>query len=142
MLKKSLAVAAAIAFSGCVAAQTQAPAQLGTVDEVQGLVTVSDGTSVGNVVNGNPVNDGSRFVTSSSGSVLLRMSHGCDIRLKPSQSLTVKDGLNCEALIAAIETLGNNNAIFALTPLTGIGILASAALISTARNNGGPISGQ
>jgi hypothetical protein len=148
MLKKSLALAAAIAFSGCVAAQTPAsapaPAQLGTVDEVKGLVTVSDGTSIGNVVNGNPVIDGSRFVTSSSGSALLRMSHGCDIRLKPSQSLTVKSALNCEALIAAIETLGNNNAVFAMlsNPLLDIGTLASAALLSTARNNGGPISGQ
>jgi hypothetical protein len=147
MWKKLIAIACALAFSAGAMAQTQAPlpapAQLGTVDDVQGLVTVSDGTSIGNVVNGSPVIDGSRFVTSSSGSALLRMSKGCDIRLKPSQSLVVQDGLNCEALIAAIQTLGNNNAMFALltNPLVGMGTLASAALISTARN-GGPISGQ
>jgi hypothetical protein len=147
MLKKSIALTAALAVSVCALAQTQAPApapaQLGTVENVQGLVTVSDGTSIGNVVNGNPVIDGSRFVTSSSGSALLKMSNGCDIRLKPSQSLTVQSGLNCDALIAAVQSLGGNNGVFAAlaNPLVGIGTLASAALIATVRN-GGPISGQ
>jgi hypothetical protein len=147
MLKRSLSVLAGLAISVCAIAQTQAPApapvQLGTVDNVQGLVTMSDGTSIGNVVNGNAVLDGSRFVTSSSGSAVLKMSNGCDIRLKPSQSLTVQSGLNCDALVAAIQSLEGNNAVFAAlsNPLVGIGTLASAALIATARN-GGPISGQ
>jgi len=147
MSKKFLAIATALAISACAIAQTQAPAaapaQLGVVDDVQGLVTVSDGTSIGNAVNGNPVIDGNRFVTSSSGSALLRMEKGCDIRLKPSQSLIVKSGLNCEALLAAIQSLADNNTMFALlsNPLVGMGTLASAGLISTVRN-GGPISGQ
>jgi len=145
MLKKSIALAAAIAVSVCAIAQTQAPApapaQLGTVENVQGLVTVSDGTSIGNVVKGGPVIDGSRFVTSSSGSATLKMDNGCNITLKPSQSLTLQGKQNCDEMLAAIQSLGGNNGVFAAlaNPLVGIGTLASAALIATVRN-GGPIS--
>jgi hypothetical protein len=143
MLKKSFAVLAILAVSAAAIAQTTAPAQLGTVQSVQGLVTVSDGTSIGNVVNGSPIIDGSRFVTSSSGSATLKFDNGCTVELKPSRALTLQGKQNCDEVVAAIVVLDGNNAVFAAltNPLVGIGTLASAALISTARN-GGPISGQ
>jgi hypothetical protein len=147
MLKKSIALVAAFAVSICAIAQTEAPApapaQLGTVENVQGLVTVSDGTSIGNVVKGGPVMDGSRFVTSSSGSATLKLDNGCIVALKPSQSLTFQGKQNCDQTLAAIQSLGGNNGVFAAlaNPLVGLGTLASAALIATVRN-GGPISGQ
>lgn len=147
MLPRSIALFAAFAVSACAIAQTQtqtpapAPAQLGVIEKVQGLVTVSDGTSIGNAVNGAPVIDGNRFVTSSSGSATLKMDNGCNIVLKPSQSLTLDGKQNCDQMLAAVQSLGDNNGVFALlaNPLVGLGTLASAALIATARN-GGPIS--
>jgi hypothetical protein len=145
MSKKIFSVALALAISASAISQTQStnPIQIGTVDDVQGLVTVSDGSSVGNAVKGAPVVDGTRYVTSSTGSATLKMDNGCNVHLNPNQSLVVQDKQDCEALIAAIQTLSDSNRVLALlgNPLVGLGSIASAALISTARN-GGPISGQ
>jgi hypothetical protein len=143
MLKKTFAALVVLAVSAAAISQTTAPVHLGTVQSVQGLVTVSDGTSIGNVVSGTAIMDGSRIVTSSSGSATLKLDNGCTIDLKPSRSLTFQGQKDCDQTVAAIVVLDGNNAVFAAlnNPLLGIGVLASAALISTARN-GGPISGQ
>jgi hypothetical protein len=73
-------------MAGAVPAQTSssarvAKATLGTAAAVQGLVTVSDGTRISRVALGNAIVDHGRYVSSSSGSVTLRMDKGCDIVL-------------------------------------------------------------
>jgi hypothetical protein len=147
MFKKILFVVGAIAITASALSQVEVQApelrRLGAVGEVEGLVTVSDGSTIANVVKDSPVIEGTRYVTSSSGSAVLEMDNGCKIDLKPSQSLVVDGAKNCPALIAAIESLSNSNAVFVAlsNPAIALGTLASAALISTARN-GGPISGQ
>jgi hypothetical protein len=144
MFKKILAVVGAIVIAASAMSQVQTPEpkRVGRVGEVEGLVTVSDGNNVSNVVKDSPVIEHTRYVTSSTGSAVLKMNNGCTVNLRPSQSLTIDPAKDCEELIAAIESLSNPKGIFlALSPATGLGALASAALISTARN-GGPISAQ
>jgi hypothetical protein len=145
MFKKILMALGVIAICASAMSQAQAPDPklVGRVGEVEGLVTVSDGTTVSNVVKDSAIIEHTRYVTSSTGSAVLKMNNGCTLDLKPNQSLTIDNAKDCEALIAAIESLSNSNGILAFLPSApvALGALASAALISTARN-GGPISAQ
>ena len=99
---KSLIAVAMVLVSGAALAQER----LGTIDNVQGIVTVTDGTTGGTARTGGPINDGMRFVSSSNGSALLRLDNRCDIRLQPNQSITVQKSMNCAALLAAVQNVG------------------------------------
>ncbi|MES2937409.1 MAG: hypothetical protein V4864_06985 [Pseudomonadota bacterium] len=144
MLKKTLTVAACALLCGAVLAQQAA--LIGKSAEVKGLVTVSDGSTVRSVLEGAPVVDGTRYVTSSNGAVLLRMDNGCDVRLQPSQALVVRDKDDCPALWAAIQNVGDKAVAGFLGGGTGLALLGatlgSAALLKTGSNDPAPISGQ
>ena len=99
-----LALVVATAF-----AQERDKERLGTVDNVHGLVTVTDGATGGTVATGNPIISGMRFVTSSSGSAVLRFDNGCEIKLEPSHAVTVLHRDTCEALIAGVQPIGGTN---------------------------------
>jgi hypothetical protein len=107
MLHKPLLLLGTLLVSGAVVGQsTLAPAPtIGSATKVQGLVTVSDGKSIASVVDGSRFVEGSRIVTSSSGSVTVKTDKGCDIRLDPNQSITLHGRRSCEALIASIQSL-------------------------------------
>jgi hypothetical protein len=139
MYKRSLLVLGLLAGGGTLYAQQ---AVVGQATEVKGLVTVSDGSSVANVALGSPVIDGSRYVTSSSGSVTLRLDNDCDIVLKPSETVTIKRERGCAALLASVQSLTGNNVLLAgLTPLLGLSsVLTAAVLDPTLRSRA--ISGQ
>jgi hypothetical protein len=140
MWKKSSCAIVALLLCGAVLAQ---PVKIGKTTQVAGLVTVSDGASVSSVALENPVFDGSRYVTSSSGTVTLRFENGCEVRLKPSQSVTARQA-TCEALLASVQSLSDPATLVALgggaSPLLGFGLVAQVAIIDTIVNS--PISGQ
>jgi hypothetical protein len=145
MLKKTLTVAGCALLCGAVLAQQQA-ALIGKSAEVKGLVTVSDGSTVRSVQDGAPVVDGTRYVTSSNGSVLLRMDNGCDVRLQPSQALVVHDKDDCPALWAAIQNVGDKVVAGYLGGGAGLALLGatlgSVALLKPGGSSPAPISGQ
>lgn len=103
MLKIGLIVLVSLLVAATVSAQP-ADKVLGQALEVKGLVTVSNGVEVSGVLDGSPVVNGTRYVTSSIGSVTLKFDH-CEVRLKPSQSVVVDERRICDGMIAAIESL-------------------------------------
>lgn len=95
-----------VAFSvSPVWAQTPAPV-VGTVQNVQGLVTVSQGNTLGNAASGTTLVNGSRVVATSSGSALITLNNGCRIPLAPNQAVVVNSGLSCNALLASVGGAG------------------------------------
>lgn len=137
MLNKSLCIlAASLLLCGAALAQKA----LGTAADVQGLVTVSDGTSISTVQTGTPIVDGTRFVTSSSGSAALKLENGCDIILKPNQSVTILGDKNCGALLAAVQNTSTERFAGFFGSTTGMlavgGALATTGLLIAGANTG------
>lgn len=153
LVTSSLLCAAAGAFA-------QAPDILGKVVEVQGVVTISNGVTVATVVRGTTFSEGNQFVTASSGSARLTLDNGCDIRLKPNETLVIDGKKSCPALIALIQPVGGNVAAAGVggggiglgAGLLGAGTLLAAGLAGGGGGGGGgeggggpvlpPISGQ
>lgn len=86
-----------------------AQASLGTVGNVQGLVTDTDGASVSSTSPGEAIRDGERFVTSSSGSVTLQLNNGCTLTLQPNQAVTIDSRMTCRELVASVTPVGGAN---------------------------------
>lgn len=104
---KQLFTATVLCAGVATFAQSQ-PQAIGKVAEVEGVVTVSNGVTVATAVLGSPVVEGTRYVTAASGSTLLRMDRGCDIRLKPNESLLIDGNRDCAALLALVQPVGAN----------------------------------
>ncbi|MES3001708.1 MAG: hypothetical protein V4787_13525 [Pseudomonadota bacterium] len=153
MSTKTLPLIGAVLIAGAAWAQAPAttppPAKVvGKVGLVQGLVTVSLGTSVASVVANGPVLEGSRFVTGSAGSLDLDFNEGCVVKLAPNQSLTVEPGKSCNDRKGAVAWLTGGGPVVAagagnsLSPLVGLGYVAGIALIdSTTSNTPAPTGG-
>lgn len=92
--------------SAFVAAAALAQQPLGTVESVQGIVTVTTGTAGGTAVKGLPIADGMRFVAPSGGSAVLRFNNGCVINLQPNQAVTILRSMRCPELLAAVQNVG------------------------------------
>ena len=95
----------ALLFTVCAstAALAQAPASaVGVATKVQGLVTVSQGNMLGNLVKDTPLSNGARVVTTSTGFADLQLSNGCAIALLPNQAITINSQLDCKAQVAGI----------------------------------------
>lgn len=113
MFIKTFTLLNCVLASTLALAQTQTPPKsLGNTVDVQGLVTVSSGTQVAGVVNGSPVFNGTRYVTSSTGYVTLNFGR-CEVKLKPNQSVVVDEDKVCEGMIAAIEPVPGPGGVFA-----------------------------
>lgn len=111
------------------AALAQAPQiTLGKVAEVQGVVTVSDGVTVGTAVPGTVITDGNRFVTASAGAARLTLDNGCVINLKPNESLTINSKLSCRDLVASVRAVGSQT-VLAGTGFSGNTLLAAGSLL-------------
>lgn len=93
---------AAVAVAGAAFGQ----AQLGTVSQVDGLVTLSVGQNVGVLQPGAPLVDGARIVTGNSGSTTLNFGAGCNVTVGPNQLLTLAGNKSCTDIVAAIQNLG------------------------------------
>ena len=86
--------------------QTRAPEAVGVVTGVRGLVTVSQGNTMGNAFEDEVVLQNARVVTTATGSTTIRLNNGCVIDLKPNQALSVDIRRECKAILAAIEPTG------------------------------------
>jgi hypothetical protein len=119
----------AIAVLSCVAVAQ--PVQIGSVKSVGGLVTVSDANTVNSVVPGMAVVDGARFVTSSSGTAVLKVGRDCEVPLKPNQSVIVERDKTCPELLALVQNLSSGAPVVATSnnALQVIGMAAVAALL-------------
>ncbi|MBG9389048.1 hypothetical protein [Caenimonas aquaedulcis] len=150
MFTRHLPLLGAVLIAGAAVAQASGPAAVanarivGKTAKVQGLVTVSLGTSVSSVVNDAPVYEGSRFVTGSTGSAELDFGSGCIVALVPNQTLTVDSAATCDDRKAAVLWLTGGTVAAAggasYVPLAGLAYVAGIALIdSTIRT--GPTGG-
>lgn len=82
------------------------PKVVGKLTDVQGLVTVSTGDQLTSAVNGGPLSVGNRIVTTGSGGATLVFNDGCKITMKVNQSLVIKEGADCAALLASVGPVG------------------------------------
>jgi hypothetical protein len=145
MLKKICVLSSCLIFPVLALAQTPpaTPHVLGKAIDVQGLVTVSNGTQISGVTDGSPVIDLTRYVTSSTGFVTLKFEH-CEVKLKPNEAVTVDERKICDGMIAAIETLPGG-ALAGTGPgfgLAAVGIILIRGGGSTnGGNNGGTPGG-
>ncbi len=145
MRNKILPLIGALIAGGAVIAQTPpAGPPVGLASKVQGLVTVSIGTTVDSLTNNKPIFDGSRVVTSSTGSLSLNFKDGCVVDMTPNQSVIVNSSESCPDRDKAVVALGlpggGTGPIGSLVPglLTNI---AGAALVSTGITTLAPVVG-
>jgi hypothetical protein len=103
------------------AASAQTSQSLGTVTEVQGVVTVNNGITVGIAARGTAITQGNHFVTASAGAARLTMDNGCVIHLKPNQSLRIDSRISCAELIASVQPVAG-------VPVTGTAGVPAGAL--------------
>lgn len=106
-----------------VAVSAFAQAQLGTITSVNGVATVTTGT-VGTAISaGAPIVDGARVITTSSGTVNLRLNNGCTATVPPGHAVTVLASLSCDQLRAAIQPVNT-----AVTTTTAPAVAGAAAV--------------
>jgi hypothetical protein len=123
-IKKSFFMLGSVLLASTVFAQTS----LGTVGNVQGLVTDTDGASVSSTSPGEAIVDGERFVTSSSGSVTLQLNNGCTLTLQPNQAVTIDSRMTCRELVGAVTPVGGAALAGGAGGSAGMGALAVGAL--------------
>jgi hypothetical protein len=97
MTLKKLLVLLPIAVAGTAFAQ----APLGTVSNVQGVVTATQGATGVTVTPGTAITNGMRFVTTSRGSVTLRLNSGCTVTVPAGHGVTVLQSMSCQQLAGA-----------------------------------------
>ncbi len=90
--------------SAFIATAALAQASLGSINSVEGIVTVTDGAKLGTAAAGGPITDGTRFVATSTGRAVLRLNNGCVVNLGPGQAVTVLKSMTCDQLLAAVDT--------------------------------------
>jgi hypothetical protein len=101
---------------------------LGTVSNVQGVVTSIQGATGTVVTEGSPIVNGMRLVTTSSGSVSLSLNSGCTITLHPGQAVTVLHSLSCQQLTAAVQPVPVGPSLAAANPALVNGLIVAGAL--------------
>ena len=93
-------------FTSVSFAQTPAPQEVGVVTRVEGLVTVSQGNTLGNAFKDEIILQNARVVTTATGSTTIRLNNGCVIDLKPNQVVTIDFRRECKAILASIQPVG------------------------------------
>jgi hypothetical protein len=139
------------AFVG-VSAFAQAP--LGTVTNVQGVVTATQGATGMTVTPGTVVQNGMRFVTTSNASMTLRLNSGCTVNVPAGHGVTVLQTMTCQQLVAAVQPVvpvaaaASSQGFAPAAGAVNVGIVVVGALITaaiieeTANNDDQPLSGQ
>lgn len=130
---------------------------LGTVTTVNGVATVTTGSTGSAIAPGAVIAHGSRVVTTSTGTVTLRLNNGCTVTVPPGHAVTVLSTQTCEQLTQAIRpvtTVVTTTTTAAAVPagnvLTspgavpiGAGLLFGAGLLMWLDDRSdGPISGR
>lgn len=123
----------------CLGAAASAQSVLGKVAATEGVVTVSDGVTIGTAIAGAPIREGHRFVTAGASSARLSMDKGCDIVLKAHEAVTIHSDMSCAALLGAIQPVGGAPAV-AVGGGSNMGYWVGGAVIAAAllgNGNGG-----
>lgn len=138
-----------LALSTLLAASAFAQAPLGTVTNVEGVVTATQGATGVTVTPGTTIQNGMRFVTTSRGSVTLQLNSGCVVTVPPAHGVTVLQSMTCQQLTAAVEPVVPVAGQTPFGPAPGlvngvIGIAGAAVLIGGLHhfNEHQPLSGQ
>lgn len=145
MNKHTIALLLAACVSAGALAQAPAAEPAGVVQSVDGLVTVSQGNTLGNLVKDANVFNNARIVTTSTGATSIKLSNGCVIDLVANQAITIDSKLDCKALVASIQsTTSNAGGVFAasgasggasyIPPLIGAGL--AVGLIASQKSSG------
>lgn len=134
---------AAVLLAGPALAQTP----LGTVTNVQGVVTATQGATVVTVTPGTVIQNGMRFVTTSSGAVTLQLTNGCTVTVPAAHGVTVLQSMTCQQLAAAVQPVVPVAAARPLGPnpnvvagAIGIGAVAILAAIIANEDEEEPLS--
>lgn len=123
-----------LAMTALAASSAFAQAPLGTVTNVQGVVTATQGATGVTVTPGTVIQNGMRFVTTNSGSVTLQMSSGCNVTVPPAHGVTVLQSMTCAQLNAAVQPVVTVAAPAATGPaatvVNGIVLLGAAGIVT------------
>ena len=98
---------------------------VGTVANVSGAATVITGSSGAPAVPGAPVMNGARVITTSTGTVTLRMNNGCTIVVPAGHAVTVQSNLTCDQLMARIQPVTVTTTSTVSTVPVGMGFSSS-----------------
>jgi hypothetical protein len=79
---------------------------VGTLENVQGVVSVSNNGVVSSVAGNTSLSNGSVILNSGTGSSFVRLANGCTIALKPNQFVTINSAATCADLTASVKTVG------------------------------------
>lgn len=125
---KLLTTAFLIASSFAAIAQS---GSVGTLENIQGVVSVSANGTVSSVTVNTSLSNGSVVLNSGTGSSVVRLNNGCTIELKANQVFTVNSGETCAALLASVKTVGAAPIVVgnSVNPLVVAGGVIGGALI-------------
>ncbi|QJW84828.1 hypothetical protein HK414_18025 [Ramlibacter terrae] len=135
-------------FGLATSAFALARASLGTVSNVTGVVSATQGATAVNVAPGTAITSGTRFISASGSSATLSLNNGCTVTVPPNHGVTVTRGMTCPQLQAAVVPIvpvgpvavaTSQGFVPALAVLGGIG-LAAAALGQGSSGNDPPLS--
>jgi hypothetical protein len=116
---------------------------IGTATEVQGLVTISQGSTLSAASAGSKIVESAQIVTGSGSSATLKLNSGCELHLRPNQSLVVTNQKTCDELIALLQEPGR--AMAAVPPAAALldagavglsGMVPGAVALSTVAATG------
>jgi hypothetical protein len=139
-----------LALSTLAVASAFAQAPLGTVTNVEGVVTATQGATGVTVTPGTAIQNGMRFVTTSRGSVTLRLNSGCIVSVPPGHGVTVRQDMTCQQLVAAVQPVVPVAAQGPIAPSAAVingvvmvgGIAVAAGVLHGISQNDENLSGQ
>ena len=135
------AILLALTLAAAVAAFAQPV--VGTLSNVNGLVTITQNDTLINASNGSTFVDGAQIVSTATGQVTISVN-GCSIPLAPNQSLTVNSSSTCAELQAAIKPVASPLTSTAVagggSPALGLGILSVGTLAAYKASRANPAS--
>lgn len=99
MFKKTLLVSL-LALAGIAHANP-----IGKLSAVVGNVLISSESATSSGADGSPLKDGVRVVAASGSSAVVVMNNGCRVPLAARQRVIVTTSLNCQQLVASVETI-------------------------------------
>jgi hypothetical protein len=139
-MKKLLVAALVVGFSFTAFAQSN---KVGTLEKIQGIVSVSANGVVTNVTANTTLSNENVVLNSGNGSSLVRFENGCNIELKANQVFTVNSEAPCAALLASVKTVGTplvtaadmTSYFTAQNLLIGAGVVGAGLLIRDQTKN-------
>jgi hypothetical protein len=112
---------------------------VGTLENVQGVVSVSSNGVVTNATGNTSLSNGSVVLNSGNGSSFIRLANGCTVQLNAGQFVTINSAASCSDLLASVKTVGLPvvaGGAPAVSPfLVAGGVIVGGAIIVNATKN-------